>query len=191
MAHKSRVMINISGALFETYIETLERFPDTLLGNSEKRKRFLSGNCYFFQRHRKSFDAILFYYQSFGKLCRPNDVDMFTFEKECKFFEISEHSISLMKSIEGFVSLKEPKSYKVLEIQSFRTVIWQFIENPSSSTAAEIYSYFSLFLIVLSVMAALLETVPELNVKAHGSSKDPWALLELSLKQCLPVGVGN
>ena len=71
-----RVVINISGLKFETELQTLNSFPRTLLGNPSRRIRFFDPlrNEYFFDRNRPSFDAILYYYQSNGRLRRPNHV---------------------------------------------------------------------------------------------------------------------
>ena len=42
--------------------------PDTLLGDKERRQEFYDdeGKEYFFDRHRESFPAILYFYQSDG-----------------------------------------------------------------------------------------------------------------------------
>lgn len=71
-----RVVINISGLKFETELQTLNSFPRTLLGNPSRRIRYFDPlrNEYFFDRNRPSFDAILYYYQSNGRLRRPNHV---------------------------------------------------------------------------------------------------------------------
>ena len=60
-----RVVINVSGLKFETHVQTLDQYPETLLGNSEKRNRFYDPlkDEFFFDRNRTSFDAILYYYQ--------------------------------------------------------------------------------------------------------------------------------
>lgn len=56
----------ISGLRFETQLRTLNQFPDTLLGDPDRRLRYFDPlrNEYFFDRNRPSFDAILYYYQS-------------------------------------------------------------------------------------------------------------------------------
>merc|ERR1712183_952529 len=76
--------INISGLRFETKKKTLGRFPDTLLGNHMKLSTYFCSprNEYFFQRHRASFPSILFFYQSGGKLYRPQDVSLKLFLDE-------------------------------------------------------------------------------------------------------------
>ena len=73
-----RVVINISGLRFETQLKTLAQFPETLLGDPKKRMRYFDPlrNEYFFDRNRPSFDAILYYYQSGGRLRRPVNVPL-------------------------------------------------------------------------------------------------------------------
>ncbi|XP_030585052.1 potassium voltage-gated channel subfamily A member 3-like isoform X2 [Archocentrus centrarchus] len=79
-----RVVINISGLRFETQLKTFSQFPDTLLGDPRKRMRYFDPlrNEYFFDRNRPSFDAILYYYQSGGRIRRPVNVpiDIFCME---------------------------------------------------------------------------------------------------------------
>jgi hypothetical protein len=60
-----RVIINISGLRYETQLRTLQRFTDTLLGDSSRRAQYYDPlrDEYFFDRNRPSFDAILYYYQ--------------------------------------------------------------------------------------------------------------------------------
>ncbi|KFM58916.1 Potassium voltage-gated channel protein Shaker, partial [Stegodyphus mimosarum] len=71
-----RVVINVSGLRFETQLRTLNQFPDSLLGDPGRRIRYFDPlrNEYFFDRNRPSFDAILYYYQSGGRLRRPVNV---------------------------------------------------------------------------------------------------------------------
>ena len=60
-----RIVINVSGQRFETRLSTIEGFKDTLLGDPLRCDRYLdtTNNEYFFDRNRRSFDAILQYYQ--------------------------------------------------------------------------------------------------------------------------------
>jgi hypothetical protein len=68
-----KVTLNISGLKFQTQMGTLKRLPDTLLGNDTKRQKYWDPVRleYFFDRHRPSFSAILYFYQSGGRLIRP------------------------------------------------------------------------------------------------------------------------
>ncbi|KAK6629034.1 hypothetical protein RUM43_002851 [Polyplax serrata] len=87
-----RVVINVSGLRFETQLRTLNQFPDTLLGDPARRIRYFDPlrNEYFFDRNRPSFDAILYYYQSGGRLRRPVNVPLDVFSEEIKFYELGE-----------------------------------------------------------------------------------------------------
>uniref|UniRef100_A0A182MB49 Potassium channel tetramerisation-type BTB domain-containing protein n=1 Tax=Anopheles culicifacies TaxID=139723 RepID=A0A182MB49_9DIPT len=66
LAGKQCERMNVSGLRFETQLRTLNQFPDTLLGDPDRRLRYFDPlrNEYFFDRNRPSFDAILYYYQS-------------------------------------------------------------------------------------------------------------------------------
>lgn len=90
-----RVVINVSGLRFETQLKTLNQFPETLLGNPQKRNRYYDPlrNEYFFDRNRPSFDAILYYYQSGGRLRRPVNVPLDVFSEEIKFYDLGGEAI--------------------------------------------------------------------------------------------------
>ena len=100
---KTRVAINISGEIFETFYETLERFPTTLLGSKDKRGPFYCSRTqqYFFDRDRLCFESILHFYQSNGTLKCPSGTPISLFEQECKYFCIPKRSIYSMKRQEG------------------------------------------------------------------------------------------
>ena len=94
-----RVVVNISGEIYETRRNTLQRFPNTLLGDQEKRNTYYcpSSGQYFFQRSKVFFDAILFFYQSNGILQCPPELPLSLFEEECRFFQIPEDLISNLR----------------------------------------------------------------------------------------------
>ena len=55
-----RVIINVSGQRFETQQRTLERYPNTLLGDPERRVRYWDyrRNEFFIDRHRLAFQVL-------------------------------------------------------------------------------------------------------------------------------------
>jgi hypothetical protein len=85
-----RVTINVSGTRFETQLRTLATFPCTLLGSQQRRMRYFdpARNEYFFDRCRIAFEAILYFYQSRGRLRRPGNVPLDMFIEEVKFYEL-------------------------------------------------------------------------------------------------------
>jgi len=110
-----RVTINISGLRFETRQSTLDRFPSTLLGNQARRNTFYdrAREEFVFDRNRPSFDAILYYYQSSGRLRRPANVPIDIFINELDFYEIDPDTIEKYRAEEGFLHDKPkpmPKS---------------------------------------------------------------------------------
>jgi potassium voltage-gated channel Shaker-related subfamily A protein len=167
-----RVVVNVSGLRFETQLKTLNQFPETLLGDPLKRNRYYDPlrNEYFFDRNRPSFDAILYYYQSGGRLRRPVNVPLDVFSEEIKFYELGEDAIEKYREDEGFIKEEE----KVLPENEFQRRVWLLFEYPESSMAARIIAIFSVLVILLSIVIFCLETLPEfkhyrvVNVTEHG-----------------------
>ncbi|MED6264519.1 Potassium voltage-gated channel subfamily A member 4 [Characodon lateralis] len=154
-----RVVINVSGLKFETQLKTLTQFPDTLLGDPDKRIRYFDPlrNEYFFDRNRPSFDAILYYYQSGGRLKRPVNVPFDIFSEEVKFYELGEEAIVKFREDEGFVKEEE----KPLPQDEFKRQIWLLFEYPESSSPARGIAVVSVLVIVISIVIFCLETLPE------------------------------
>ncbi|XP_059927215.1 potassium voltage-gated channel subfamily A member 1 [Gadus macrocephalus] len=154
-----RVVINVSGLRFETQMKTLLRFPDTLLGDAERRVRYFDPlrNEYFFDRNRPSFDAILYYYQSGGRLKRPANVPFDIFSEEVKFYELGDEAVLKFREDEGFVKEEE----KPLPEDEFKRQIWLLFEYPESSSPARGIAVVSVLVIVISIVIFCLETLPE------------------------------
>ncbi|KAJ3592871.1 hypothetical protein NHX12_005209 [Muraenolepis orangiensis] len=154
-----RVVINVSGLKFETQLKTLMQFPDTLLGDPDKRFRYFDPlrNEYFFDRNRPSFDAILYYYQSGGRLKRPANVPFDIFSEEVKFYELGDEAILKFREDEGFVKEEE----KPLPEDEFKRQIWLLFEYPESSTPARGIAVVSVLVIVISIVIFCMETLPE------------------------------
>uniref|UniRef100_A0A3B4X1V2 BTB domain-containing protein n=1 Tax=Seriola lalandi dorsalis TaxID=1841481 RepID=A0A3B4X1V2_SERLL len=65
------IVLNVSGTKFQTWRDTLERYPDTLLGSSERDFFFHEDSKeYFFDRDPDIFRHILNFYRT-GKLHYP------------------------------------------------------------------------------------------------------------------------
>lgn len=191
--YDDRVVINVSGMIFETREKTLLRFPHTLLGNEEKRNQFYVPEFheYFFNRNRSAFEAILYYYQSCGRLKRPADVPMCVFKEEIEFFELGDEVLSDIRIKEGYITLHdEAKEYPENKLQR---IVWELFDQPDTSRAASCLAIFSVTVIVLAITASIVETIPSLkSKKIHGNTtnstkedvssdtESTWFLLELS-----------
>ncbi|KAI3387685.1 hypothetical protein SNEBB_001137 [Seison nebaliae] len=153
-----RITINISGQKYETQLKTLNRFSNTLLGDPKRRIQFYDSvkNEYFFDRNRSSFDAILYYYQSKGRLKRPATVSVEEFSEEIKFFELGEKVFKKFRADEGF----EDVSTKELPKNEMKRRIWLLMEYPDSSNGARAIAVISIFIIIVSIATFCLETLP-------------------------------
>jgi len=168
-----RIIINVSGLRFETRLQTLHQFPDTLLGDPQKRNRYYDPlrNEYFFDRDRTSFDSILYFYQSAGNLRRPVNVHVEVFSEELSFYQLGADIILKFRQEEGLVSEAE----KPLPTNALQRRVWILLEKPESSLAARLVAILSVSVIILSIATFCLETLPELKryhqVNAtHGAS---------------------
>jgi hypothetical protein len=90
---EERVVLNVGGTRFETYLSTLTRYPNTTLGAmfSERNRpmlRFNKEGEVFFDRSPALFEPILAFYRS-GVLRRPPHVDPRLFADECAFFGVT------------------------------------------------------------------------------------------------------
>ena len=190
---KNRVMINISGEIFETYYETLKKFPGTLLADDEQLSKYIcpSTNQYFFQRNRICFESILYFYQSNGTLNCPMGVQIDLFEKECSFFKIPKIFIDKMKRREGIfpdlIDNPEEKERKESGEGSFRLRVWNVLENPNTSFVAWTFGVISVTAVVLSIFTATFETMHVFEKNSQVWSRfelaiNLWFLLELILR---------
>ena len=161
---KKRTVINISGTIFETYESTLARFPTTLLANKQDRLKYFCKTTgqYFFESNPVSFESILFFYQSYGTLNCPMGMPINMFESECKVFRIPRTFIDSMLRSEGiFPDLLEGRG----EVgggevnESFRSRMWNLLENPNTSRSAWKFGMFSMAIVLLSIATASAETV--------------------------------
>ncbi|KAF2346944.1 Potassium channel tetramerization-type BTB domain, partial [Trinorchestia longiramus] len=184
-------LLQVSGLRFETQIRTLNQFPDTLLGDPARRIRYFDPlrNEYFFDRNRPSFDAILYYYQSGGRLRRPANVPLDVFAEEIKFYELGECATNKFKENEGFIKEEE----RPLPDNEFQRKVWLLFEFPESSQNARVVAIISVIVILLSIVIFCLETLPEFkhykvyNTTANGTVieedevpevTDPFFLIE-------------
>ena len=211
----TRINIRIQNIRFETQQSTLKRYPKTLLGCEGKRQVYydeFTGEIVL-DRNAAAFDAILFYYQSYGILARPPFLTMEEFLDECKFFELDQEDINTMKKMEGYnendngnmeqsensdeilALLEESVRRLQVTIQHNQNCInlckaklWRFFEEPSSSKAASFFAIFSFLLIAASVALACMLTIPEIQNRRNPKFfKDTWALIELTLNSCFAL----
>lgn len=179
-----RVIFNVGGDIFETYENTLARFPETVLGDIHKmssKLRIISHNRYFVDRNHHSFGAILTFYQTWGKLMCPDDVELIDFVEECKFYEIPFESIEAMKLQAGIYPDSLLNDDPPVEGPSIKLQVWNFMEMPNSSNEAFGYAIVCFLLICISIITVCIETMPQFRYKGGVFATNPWSIAELLL----------
>ena len=146
---RRRITFNVSGTTFETWADTVERFPTTMLGNPNQLWQHLCMETqrYYFDRNRFAFEAILFFYQSYGKLIRPPELTVEEFENECIYYGIPEKYINSMKQNEGVP--EKGKEVPVAQPCTFREKLWLILDQPESSTKSFAYGIVSVSILTL------------------------------------------
>ncbi|XP_030072113.1 A-type voltage-gated potassium channel KCND2 [Microcaecilia unicolor] len=166
------IVLNVSGTRFQTWKNTLERYPDTLLGSTERDFFFNEETReYFFDRDPDIFRHILNFYRT-GKLHYPRQECISAYDEELAFFGIipeiigdccyeeykdrrRENAERLLDDAENEGSAEGP-----LPNMSAREKMWRAFENPHTSTLALVFYYVTGFFIAVSVIANVVETVP-------------------------------
>lgn len=155
------ITINVSGNRFQTYVSTLEIYPETLLGDETKRKHYWNSTTqeYFFDRHRACFESILYFYQSHGRLRRPDFVQLDTFLEEISFFQLGPEALAQVQRTENVSTVTQFPMPKVL----WRRYLWYYLEFPQHSRLARAISLLSMFFTILSCLSLAIETLPVYN----------------------------
>lgn len=111
---------------------------------------------YFFDRNRICFDAILYYYQSGGRLRRPANVPLDAFVEEIKFFDLGSAAFEKFREDEGY----EKEEDRPLPDNEYQKKVWLLMEHPESSQAARVVAITSVLVILVSIVIFCLETLP-------------------------------
>uniref|UniRef100_A0A3P9C386 Potassium voltage-gated channel subfamily A member 7 n=1 Tax=Maylandia zebra TaxID=106582 RepID=A0A3P9C386_9CICH len=171
-----RLAINVSGMRYETQLRTLAQFPDSMLGDPRRRSRYFDPlrNELFLDRNRACFDAILYFYQSGGRLRRPANIPLDIFMDELIFYELGEDIMNRFKEDEGFPKEEE----RPLPSNRLQRKLWMLFEHPESSSGARIIAIISVMVIVVSIVIFCLETLPDLRHDREGTGINGWNMSE-------------
>ncbi|XP_030856314.1 potassium voltage-gated channel protein Shal [Strongylocentrotus purpuratus] len=168
--HFGRVCINISGRKFETWRHMLDKYPDTLLGSSEKEYFYdEESNQYFFDRDPDLFRHILTFYRT-GTMHFPREECIAAFDEELAFFGLMPEIIGDC-CYEDYRDKKRDNQERLMDerisemtdnepLANLREKMWRGFENPTTGTPATVFYYVTGFFIAVSVIANIVETVP-------------------------------
>ncbi|KAK3704843.1 hypothetical protein QZH41_005916 [Actinostola sp. cb2023] len=174
-----RVTLNVSGFKYQTYNATLQKFPETLLGNAEKRREYYDSDLreYFFDRNKQVFEIILYFYQSNGRLVCPPDLAPEILLEEVEFFELGETAVNAVKELLTDEEPEEPE--RELPKNKLQRRLWNLFEYPDSSKSARILALFSVSIIVASIVILCTETLPNFHVIPDSAITDPNDTVEV------------
>ena len=162
-----RVLLKVGGKHYETYERTLAKFPNTLLGNYDRRQKHYQPETdeyvFDFNIGESAFGAILFYYQSSGIMSRPHDVTEEEFEDAMLLFEI--FKIHMMRR-----DIDLPR-------HNLTRRLWMMLEYPETSMAGKILANFSFLMILVSSVVFCVETLDK-RPKGIGRRNNIWFILE-------------
>ncbi|XP_071177459.1 potassium voltage-gated channel protein Shaw-like [Mytilus edulis] len=177
------IHINVGGTLFETKWSTLQRHGDTLLGSLTTTSEYYNKDKkqFFFDRNPDLFNTILDFYRN-GVIHLPTHICGWNWKQELKFWRIPVTDISeccyptyikyekdqnLVNYIKNafVVRTAEYQTHKVSCLAGIKQRIWLFLEEPTSSIAAKIFSIFYLFIVLLSAITPMLATHPDVRQK--------------------------
>ncbi|XP_036388228.1 potassium voltage-gated channel subfamily D member 3-like isoform X2 [Megalops cyprinoides] len=164
------IILNVSGRRFQTWRTTLDRYPDTLLGSSEKEFFYNEETKeYFFDRDPDAFRSVLNFYRT-GKLHYPRHECISAYDEELAFFGIipeiigdccyEEYKDRKRENAERLMDDQEDNKDSKLPNMNFRETMWRAFENPHTSTMALVFYYVTGFFIAISVITNVVETVP-------------------------------
>ncbi|XP_025022712.1 potassium voltage-gated channel subfamily D member 1 [Python bivittatus] len=171
--HDEILVVNVSGKRFQTWKNTLDRYPDTLLGSSEKEFFYDEDSKeYFFDRDPEMFRHILNFYRT-GRLHYPRQECIQAFDEELSFYGIIPELIGDC-CLEEYRDRKKENAERLAEDEeaeiatdtalppdsTFRQQLWRAFENPHTSTMALVFYYVTGFFIAVSVIANVVETIP-------------------------------
>ncbi|XP_029630371.1 potassium voltage-gated channel subfamily D member 3-like [Salmo trutta] len=168
--HDELIILNVSGRRFQTWTTTLDRYPDTLLGSSEKQFFYDEETKeYFFDRDPDSFRSILNFYRT-GKLHYPRYECISAYDEELTFFGIipeiigdccyEEYKDRKRENAERLQDDQDDNKDCKLPNMTYRETMWRAFENPHTSTMALVFYYVTGFFIAISVLTNVIETVP-------------------------------
>jgi len=151
------VTINVSGQVYQTYVHTLRKMPNTLLANYvEPGGPLLKHGHMFLDRDPEVFASILRYYRT-DRLVQPSEIPQDLWADELLFYKIR-------NPLEFQMTAEEMKAQQIDQGMppraGQRQATWLFFEDPASSVLAKYQSMVGIFVILVAVAASITQTHP-------------------------------
>ena len=149
-----KIKIYVSGTKFYVDLATLTNYPDTLLGSSDRENHFSTQlGCYFFDKNRKAFKAILDWYST-GILQCPRSMEIWEFELELEFFRIN---------AKNGTEANPPQIHKIRPNKNWpewQRNIYYVVAEPGDDLKSKVWAVLDTFFIMCSIVFFIAETEP-------------------------------
>ncbi|KAJ8306628.1 hypothetical protein KUTeg_017173 [Tegillarca granosa] len=179
------ITINVGGTIFETSKTTLQRFPNTKLGQLQETDESYNKKKeqYFFDRNPQYFNSILDLYRT-GSLHLPEVACGASLKEELEFWNVSNDIISDCclqtyfkhgNTIEVINDIKKKFESPWIDYDEtrcenstwcrVRRKVWLVMDQPTSSTLAKVYTLLFLSVVLISSITFCFGTLESLRVK--------------------------
>ncbi|XP_023339856.1 potassium voltage-gated channel protein Shab [Eurytemora carolleeae] len=194
-----RVTLNVGGIRHEVMWKMLRQIPMSRLGLLAKAPTHdailelcadysLVENEYFFDRHPRSFNTILNFYRT-GKLHISDEMCILAFRDDLEYWLINEEYmesccrdkflskkeiiVEEMEVISTKLKKDEEEDFGTGKFAKYQKMIWDLIEHPDTSVAAQVISVLSMVFVGISIIGMTINTLPSLQYKdVHGKPID-------------------
>lgn len=150
----NKIKVYVSGQKFYVEVRNLMKYPDTLLGSFDRESHFSRQlGCYFFDRNRKAFKAILEWYRT-GNLECPKSLEVWEFERELQFFRINARN-GTMANPPQIHRIRPNKNWP-----EWQQKIYYVVAEPSDDIRSRVWAVMDTLFILCSIVLFIAETEP-------------------------------
>ena len=184
-----RVTLNVGGERQEGLWKTLEHMPQSRLGNLAAASTdesimhcvdfySLVDNEFFFDRHPRSFLAILNFFRT-GRLHIVDEMCVVAFNDDLEYWGVNplwlenccqnkfltrkEHIEDEMQKDASLLKKEADEYWGEGCCARSQQFLWDLFEKPESSLAAKVISWVSVLFVIISTVAMILNTMPEFS----------------------------
>jgi len=184
-----RLTINVGGVRHEVLWRLLSLVPLSRLGllsRARTHQEIISlcsdysivENEFFFDRHPRSFNTILNFYRT-GKLHLADEMCVLAFGEDLHYWGLSADHLDgccydkfigkrelVIEQMEGNsrkVKKEEEDDFGDGKFAKYQKMIWDLMEKPETSTAAQVVSVISMSFVAVSIVGMVISTMPQLK----------------------------